>query len=549
MSEESATQPSPKTRQGDLIIPPTMVVAKSSSQEQRDGSGEPKRPDFWAYAFFIALTLISFAPILNSDLLWSEYDEVERTPFTSMESLSEVWNVNAIRLYDPITLSSYFLEAQLPELNVSIHRLINILLHLTAALLLLQVLLNLKLHGAYASALAFSIHPATVQTLFWPGYRNELVGLVFILASLYFGIRNHGARDLVLALVLTFISTLLHPTALALPLLMALAIFFQRSAFRLHHYNRVLPLACIAIFVGAWTQGGQFTKPDAEELNYLTKAGQNLNFYFQQGFFPFELKLFHQFSEEQTYNVGIANSLLSFLVFLPFYVLIAFNFRKRWARGLLFGITSFLLLLIYGINHTGRFIDGSLAKEDHALYVALPAVASLVFCGLAGLFKRKQTFGKILWRAFFGLFLLIQVALTASYTFAVSEPTRMWQTMAEQWKDSWLPKAALVDSARTTESKLLSKTEIINALEDILEGNPERHQERIDLARIYLQAGQNTNALREYRQILRNTKPGDEFLEEAANLMDKLGLSWEANNARERINKTELPLKSNQPPE
>ena len=37
------------------------------------------------------------------------------------------------------------------------------------------------------------------------------------------------------------------------------------------------------------------------------------------------------------------------------------------------------------------------------------------------------------------------------------------------------------------------------------------------------------------RRILRDSEPDDEFLLEAAELYDRLGLSWDAKNVRERI--------------
>jgi len=543
MAEDSAAPQKPQTRQGDLIIPPTMVADSSSSAHDSDATKGPKRVGLRGYLLLIALTLLAFAPILKSDLLWSDFDEVERTPFVSMKDWQQAWQGEAIRRHDPITLTSYFAESYIPLPPAMTHRLINLLLHLSAVLLLLRVLESLELRGAYASALVFALHPAVLQPLYWPGYRNELVGLVFILASLYFGIRNRGTRDFILTLVLTLIGSLLHPAALALPALLGLAIFFQNKTFHLHHYNRVLPLGCVALFVGVWTQSDQFAAARPEDLSLLTQSGQNLYFYLRQALLPLDLRLFHPFAEGRSYNVGAANSLLAFLIFLPFYVLIALNPHKRWARGFFLGLTGFLLLLIYGFARTGRFIDGNLAKEEYGLYVALPAVIALIFCSAAGFFGRKQAFGRFFWPVGFSFFLLVHLGLTASYSYALSHTTQMWQTQAEQWGKSWQPKAALLASVRSTDSELLSEREIISMLEEILAINPGRHEDRIDLARRYREAKQNTNAAREYQRILRETQPSDEFLKEAADFFDRLNLRWEARNARERISSASNPQK------
>jgi tetratricopeptide (TPR) repeat protein len=113
----------------------------------------------------------------------------------------------------------------------------------------------------------------------------------------------------------------------------------------------------------------------------------------------------------------------------------------------------------------------------------------------------------------------------------------MWYNLSEQWPDSTLPKYALVDTIERNGgvSNLLSRNETIEIIEDILDQYPDRIELREKLARFYRNEGQNTNALRQYKRILRDTEPNDEFLLEAAELYDRLGLTWDANNARERI--------------
>lgn len=547
MPEASTDPKKQEPRQGNLIIPPTMIASSKPAPGKQTESKPPKRVGWTGYALLILATLLAFSPILGSDFLWTEYDEVERTVFRSMNNWTEAWSVDFIRQHDPITATTYFLESLSPLPAASTHRLINILLHLAAALLLLKVLESLKLRGAFASALVFAVHPAAIQTLFWPGYRNELTGLVFILACLYFGTRSRGLVDFILALVTGLIGGLIHPAAYTLPALLALVIYFQNKRFHLHHYNKILPLSCGLLFVFVWTESAPAANPRPEELNLLTQAGQNVYFYLKQSLLPLDLQLFHPFPIGQRYNVGALNSLLAFLLFMPFYVLAAFNFRKRWARGLVLGLSGFLLLLSYGVFHSGQFIDGSLAKEEHAFYVALPAVIALTFCCAAGFFQRKATFGRYLWPAFYSCFFLVHIGLAASYSYSLRDPAQMWKTISEQWKDSWQPKAALANMVLSSGSDLIGTNEMIRTLEAILEANPGLHQERIHLARYYRDAGQNTNALREYRRILRETEPDNEFLEEAAQLFDKVGLTWEGNNTRERKKKPETQTPTNEP--
>jgi tetratricopeptide (TPR) repeat protein len=298
----------------------------------------------------------------------------------------------------------------------------------------------------------------------------------------------------------------------------------------------LLPLLCLALFIGVWTQGTSETT-ELELGERFGISAQNLHFYLKQALFPIELALFYTFDQTKGYNVGAQNNFLPFLLFIPLYTLVAMNIRKSWARGLLLGITAYLLLLLYGLSQTGTFIDGSLALEDHLQYVALPIITALVICLAGGIVRSIDVKGKILWRLGFTLIVGIQVFITATYAYALSDRAQMWYNLSEQWPDSALPKYALIDTIEKSGgvSNLLKRNEMIEIIEDILDQQPDSIELRKKLARIYRNEGQSTNALRQYKRILRDSEPNDEFLLEAAELYDRLGLSWDANNARGRI--------------
>jgi tetratricopeptide (TPR) repeat protein len=235
--------------------------------------------------------------------------------------------------------------------------------------------------------------------------------------------------------------------------------------------------------------------------------------------------------------VGAQSSLLPFLLFLPFYILIAINYKKPWARGLLLGLTAYLFLNFYGLTAMGAFLDGSLAHENHFQYIALPVIIALVVCSFGGIAHNMGSAGRILWCLGFTLFAGLQLTVTASYAYTLSDRAQMWYHVSEQWPEAWRPKLALIHTIQESgqDSVLLTQSEIIKMLEDILDKQPDLVQERKLLTRIYRNEGQNTNALRHYKRILRDSKPDNDFLLEAADFYDELGLSWDANNARERI--------------
>mgnify|MGYP001160804639 FL=1 len=533
---ETGAKPQGVVRQGNLIIPP---VDSSDSELVRHSrsNAPPSKPAGWlTYIALVLLTVISYSPIFLSSFAWSEYDQVERSPYQSMDAWTEAWALEMIRTEDPITLSSYFIEQKIPLEPSVIHHAINLLLHITAAILLLKNLEALKLSAAFPAALIFALHPTALQTIFWSGYREELIGLILILAALYFGIQNRNTRDFFMHTMICVIAYISHPATLVIPLLLGFCIFYKNGSFKFTDYNRLLPLLCLALFIGVWTQGGS-TTVEIELGERLGISAQNFFFYLKQALFPFENALFYPFYQSKGFSLGVQNSFLPILLLIPFYILVAINLRKRWARGLLLGLTAYLLLIFYGISQVGNFIDGSLALEDHLQYVALPIIIALFICTLDGITRMIGLRGIVLSRLFLSIFTAIQMFITASYAYSLSDRAQMWYNLSEQWPNAWLPKYALIDIIEKSgkESDLLTNNETINMLENILDQQPERIELREKLIDIYRKEGQNSNALRQYKRILRSSEPKNEFLLEAAEFYDRQGLSWDAKNARERI--------------
>ena len=533
---ETAANPQGVVRQGNLIIPPKNKSDTELVRRSRSKVPSSKPAGWVAYIALVLLTVISYSPIFLSSLAWSEYDQVERSPYQSMDAWTEAWALEMIRTEDPITLSSYFIEQKIPFEPSVIQHAINLFLHITAAILLLKNLEALKLSAAFPVALIFALHPTALQTIFWSGYREEIIGLILILTALYFGIQNRNKRDFFMHAIFCVIAYISHPATLVIPLLLGLCIFYKSGSSRFKDYNRLLPLLCLALFIGVWTQGGSTTL-ELEFGERLRISAQNFFFYLKQALFPFEKALFYPFYQSKGSSFGVQDSFLLILILIPFYILIAMNLRKTWARGLLLGLTAYLLLIFYGISHVGIFIDGSFALEDHLQYVALPIIIALFICTLDSITRTVGLRGIILSRVVLSIFAAIQMFMTASYAYSLSDRAQMWYNLSEQWPNAWLPKYALIDIIEKSgkESDLLTNNETINMLENILDQQPERIELREKLIDIYRKEGQNSNALRQYKRILRNSEPNNEFLLEAAEFYDRQGLFWDAKNARERI--------------
>ena len=499
-------------------------------------NSQPKLTGWPAYLALILLTTVCYFPIFQSGLIWSAYDQEQRSAYQSMDGLADAWTIESIRTGDPLTLSSYFLEDRLPFPGGQTHHAINLLLHIAAALIFLKVLEALKLPAAFSAALVFALHPAVMQTVFWSGYREELVGLILILASLFFGIRNRSSGDYGAVLILSALACLLHPAALVLPLLLALCVIHQNRFIHLKDFNHLLPIVCLALFIGVWTQSG--STPLNEDLSDpITRSSQNFFFYLRQAILPTDLALFHPPRISAEFTAGAQYTFLPVFLLIPFYVLILFNYEKPWARSIFVGLTAYLLLSIYGFLGSGAFLDGQSAQEDHFHYTSLPFILALAVSTLGGIIGRLKPGGKLLWRLGFTVFILFQSTVAITQSMAIGDRASMWLQMSERWPKTWVPKLALIETLQTDEDSgdLLTQIELINMLEAIIQLKPDSESARITLARAYRADRQNDQALRHYRWLARQEQPDKALMVEIADFYEILSMTWDAQTTRDRI--------------
>ncbi len=524
---------------------PTPSVESTNSGPEAGGVNRGNRrrkiaplakPTRWyGYLALALITLTGFYPILGSPVLWPEYETMPRSPFASISDWTEAWTLASIRHHDPITLTSYFVEQQLPFSPELTHRALNLLLHLLAAVLFLKIAEALRLPGALFAAMVFALHPMVMPAVFWSGYRELLMATVFTLGALLCGIRNRHKSDFILLLVLSALSFLSHPGTLVLPIALAFFIFFNKRFTSLPDYNRVLPVFCIALFFAVWLQPGRAATEAAAKNELLAIGSQNMAFFIQQGLLPDEPALFHTISENQSYSAGATNKLLPFAFFLPFYILIGFNFKSHWARGMLCAVTCFLLFSMANVFHEGTFLDGQPAHEPARIYLALPFMLWLVACGTAAFFSLGGQSGLLIWRVACGILIASQLVAAHSAARSLANPTEFWRNLAEKWPTSWQARLAYLDSTRNEAGFTLPDSAAVELMTSILAQQPERHELKYDLLTIYLRRAQGTNAVNEYRRILRDTQPTTDFLAEAADFFDRMGLEREAAIARNRI--------------
>ena len=109
----------------------------------------------------------------------------------------------------------------------------------------------------------------------------------------------------------------------------------SKTTFEIKDYNRLLPLIFFALFVGVLVHNKQAVNQYdlGEQINI---CAHNLFFYLNQAIVPIKLALFHPIEESQNLRFGTIINLLPFLFIAVCYLMIIPNYKKLWARGLLF---------------------------------------------------------------------------------------------------------------------------------------------------------------------------------------------------------------------
>ena len=136
-------------------------AAVSSKQERRT----------WLVSAFLLVGLIvgAYIPAMNGGFVWDDDDYVQdNLTLRSLAGLGQIWfQPGATRQYYPLVHTTYWLEYRLWGLDPTGYHVVNVILHALSAVLIWQLLMRLKVPGAWAAAALFALHPVHVESVAW----------------------------------------------------------------------------------------------------------------------------------------------------------------------------------------------------------------------------------------------------------------------------------------------------------------------------------------------------------------------------------------------
>ncbi len=350
-----------------------------------------------------ALVCAVYAPALHGGFIFDDATLIRHNPrVNSPDGLKSIWFSTEENEYYPISYSSYWMEWRLWGKNTTGYHVVNVALHVAAALLLWAALRGLSIPGAYLAALLFAVHPVNVESVAWISQRRNVLAMVFFLLSMLWYLRQedersrkgeneiHGGFGIWYWLsLLAFLSAMLSKGSVAVePIVLLLAVWWRRRRIGVGDLARIAPFLVVAVALTAvniWfqTHGMEVVVRDASFAERAAGAGAVVWFYLSKAVLPIHLLFIYPQWHIQVSELKWWMPLLAALVTTAALAWKGFSTDAKPNRALLFAWGFFCVALapVLGLTDIGSMQYSLVA--DHYQHIAIIGIVALVAAGWA----------------------------------------------------------------------------------------------------------------------------------------------------------------------
>ena len=322
-------------------------------------------------------TLLAYWPALGGGLIWDDAAHVTRPELGSLNGLARIWfQLGATQQYYPLLHTAFWIEHRLWGGAVLDYHLANVLLHASAALLVVLIVRRLSIPGAWLAGFIFALHPVCVNAVAWISEQKSTLSAVCYLgaalAYLHFD-QTRRKTQYALASGLFMLALLAKTVTATLPAGLLVVFWWRRG--RLDWKRDVRPLipwfaigASAGLFT-AWVErkfiGAEGPEFSLSLLDRCLLAGRVICFYFVKLIWPGNLVFI--------YPRWTIDASLWWQYLFPLAVVLAaaalLLIARRW-RGPLAGFLFFAgtLFPVLGFLNVYPFIYSFVA--DHFQYLA-----------------------------------------------------------------------------------------------------------------------------------------------------------------------------------
>jgi len=460
----------------------------------------------WLFSLaLIVATALAYSPAWTGKPIWDDNAHITQPELRSGHGLVEIWTrLGATQQYYPLVHSVFWFEQKLWGDSVVGYHLVNILLHALGAVVLLQILLRLKVPGAWLAAGLFALHPVQVESVAWISeLKNTLSGLFFFCSILaYLNFDQTRKHLFYIASLVFFLFGLLCKTVIApLPAIILVILWWKRGRIRPRDdVAPLLPFFGLGIGAGlftAWVErnfvGAQGTVFNLSIGQRCLIAARDFWFYLFKLFWPTKLTFIYP-----RWQIGSA-VWWQYLFPLALVLLLALIWRLRNSfRGPLAAALVFLGLLFpaLGFINVYPFIYSFVA--DHFQYLACAAPLTLLAAALTMALDSVAP-GKVFLRpTVYTLLLLTLGALSWRQCRDYRDIETLWRTTIARNPDCWMAYSNLGSflSARG------NANEAISDFQKALEIWPNQSRDHNNLGKALVQKGRLAEAMDHFQTAL-----------------------------------------------
>jgi protein O-mannosyl-transferase len=517
------------------------------------------RRDWLLSLLLVIATLLAYLPVWNGTPIWDDDAHLTKPELRSLQGLGRIWTQpGATQQYYPLVHTLFWVEHQLWGSWPAGYHLLSILLHCASALLLVRILRQLQIPGAWLAAAIFALHPIQAESVAWISeLKNTLSGVFYfgsVLAYLKFDrTRDRGSYAVALAL---FIFGLMSKTVIAtLPLAILIIFWWKRGKLSCKRdLWPLIPFFLLGTAVGvftAWVErnliGAQGADFNYTIIERFLIAGRVIWFYLGKLIWPLDLIfVYPRWSVSQTvwwqYLYPAAALLL---------LIVSIRLSRRW-RAPLAGVLFFIVTLFPVLGFLNVYPFRYSLVADHFQYLASLGIITLVAAGIALLLKlgrhRVRPIGYLWCLALVTSLAILTWRQSAMYT----NIETLWQTTIERNPQAWMAHNNLgtvllqngqldeaivhfrkaleiapdhADTRANLGSALLQKGDVDEAIaqyDKALEIKPDYAEVHYDLGNALLLKGQLDEAIAHYKKTL---EINPQFVQARANLAWALATS------------------------
>ncbi|MFL6542562.1 MAG: tetratricopeptide repeat protein [Chthoniobacterales bacterium] len=349
----------------------------------------------WRALGLLLLTLLAYQPAWHGQPIWDDEAHMTKPELRSLGGLARIWaEPGATQQYYPVVHSVFWIEHKLWGDAVLPYHLVNILVHVGVALLLVRLLRELALPGAWLAGAIFALHPVHVESVAWISeLKNTLSGVCALGAAVIYLRFDESRRTKLYAAAFALFSLgVLAKTVIAtVPAALLVVFWWQRD--KLSWRRDILPLlpffaaGLAASFVTIWMERTQIGAVGSDfQFSFVERcliAGRAFWFYIAKLLWP--AKLTFVYPRWQISAGAWWQYLFPFAAAALLALLWLVRRKMRWplAATLIFGG---MLVPAFGFVNVYPFIYSFVA--DHFQYLASTAMISLGAAGLTLLAAR-----------------------------------------------------------------------------------------------------------------------------------------------------------------